>query len=171
MQSAQTYLLTNRPPPRISNVSIFGLQPRFGWPTTLMFALLYTCVIAGMFLRFEPAPIDTYNYWRDVSASSVRPGDSVDVVTKVVAYKTSCKAELLRSWYDTAGNLIRQDQHHLPPFDKKFIEHHLNAEIPVSAHTGVLRMSAAVEFRCNPIQAMFGGTRFIFPDLYFLVQG
>jgi hypothetical protein len=171
MQSAQTYLLTSRPPPRISNVTVFGLQPRFGWPTTLMFALLYTSVIAGMFLRFEPAPIDTYNYWRDVSAARVTPGQHVDITTKVVAYKLGCDAHLTRRWYDTAGNLIRQDQYDLEPYENRFIEHHLDAVIPGGVTDGVLRMSAVVEFRCNPVQQVFGGSRFIFPDLFFLTQG
>lgn len=167
----RSYLLSHSPPPTISAVTVFGLQPRFGWPTTIMLAMFYASIIAGMFLRFEPAPIDTYHYWREVSESRVAPGDVVMITTKIAAKKLGCDAVLTRTWRDTAGNVIRIDRYEVPEFTSKFVTHELAATIPGGSNDGVLRMSGAVDFRCNPVQRLFGGTVFIFPDLYFLVTG
>jgi hypothetical protein len=147
-----------------------GLEPRYGWPKTLPLIAMYVSVIFFMFLRFEPVPIDTYNYWREVSEATVRPGDTVVITTTVEVTKDGCNATLERRWFDTAGNLVRDDFLDLPETDIHLGSVARDAVIPEIANGGILRMSAGIEFRCNFVQDLFGGSTHVMPNLYFVVK-
>ena len=150
-------------------VTIFDLRPRFGWPTTLFLVVFYSAFIAGLFMKFEEAPV--VSYYRTVSEADVAPGDVVLITSQVKTRKLGCQTDVARNWFDTAGNLIQVDHYQMPAFSRYGANtFEKPAIIPAGARDGILWMSAVVEFRCNPVQHVLGGSKFVLPDIAFLVK-
>lgn len=140
---------------------------RYGWATLPMIAA-YIVVVTTTFLWYEPAPVA--RYYRTVSKLDVYPGEEVVVNATVMRNKGGCDSTVTRAWTDADGKLIVRSQHALEALPAGREVYSRPAVIPPLAPLGNLWLQTEVEFRCNPVQRLLGGTHFPLPDILFNVR-
>lgn len=140
---------------------------RYGWATLPMIAA-YVVVVTTTILWFEPAPVA--QYYRTVSKLDVYPGEEVMISASVIWSKGSCDSVVTRTWHDDDGSVLIRVQfpvNNLPAGRETYSR---ATVIPSMAEPGQLWLQTDVEFYCNPVQRMLGGTHFLLPDILFNVR-
>lgn len=140
---------------------------RFGWATVPMIAA-YVVVVTTTFLWYEPAPVT--KYYRTVSKLDVYPGEEVVVNATVQRSKGGCDSIVTRTWTAEDGRLIVRTQHPVEGLPSGLESYSRPAVIPPLAPMGNLWLQTEVEFFCNPVQRLLGGTHFPMPDILFNVR-
>lgn len=140
---------------------------RYGWATLPMIAA-YIVVVSTTVLWYEPAPI--VQYYLTVSKLDVYPGEEVIVNATVTRSKGGCDSMVTRTWTDGEGNLIVQAQYPIGNLPAGRESYSRATVIPPLAPFGSLWLQTDVEFYCNPVQRMLGGTHFPLPDILFNVR-
>lgn len=140
---------------------------RFGWATVPMIAA-YVVVVSTTFLWFEPSPVA--QYYRTVSMLNVSPGEQVTITATVTRSKGGCDSTVTREWLDADKKLVVRTQFEVPDLPAGAEHYNGPAVIPPIAEPGDLWLATNVEFRCNPVQRVLGGTHFPLPDILFNVR-
>lgn len=137
---------------------------RYGWATLPMIAA-YIVVVSTTFMWFEPAPVT--RYFRTVSKTDVYPGEEVYIRAGVTRSKAGCDSTVTREWLTEAGTLLVRVQFEIDSLPSGREEYERPATIPNTVTPGRLWLITNVEFRCNFVQRLFGGTHFLLPDVPF----
>lgn len=140
---------------------------RYGWATLPMIAA-YIVVVTTTFLWYEPAPV--IQYYRTVSKTDVAPGEEVIVNATITRSKGGCDSLVTRTWTTGEGKLVVKAQFPVGQLPSGRETYTRPAIIPPTAPPGQLWLQTEVEFFCNPVQRVLGGTHFPMPDIYFNVR-
>jgi hypothetical protein len=114
-------------------------------------------------LIYEPGPIEKYS--RVVYPPEVRGGDTLTITSTVVRSK-ECTSLVVRRFTDASGRVVEFvpfEAIALPVGTERF---EAKVVVPEGLSPGPLIYQVKVNFRCNPIQELFGGTWFVLPDVH-----
>lgn len=115
------------------------------------------------------SPLESFH--RKPSAYYVIAGQTVTLDVTATRSKGGCSSAVERRWVDAAGNELAESVQRFPARpagpERPFT---VTLGIPIDAARGVLKLHTSVEFYCNPVQRLVGGTVVILEDVYFEVR-
>ncbi len=132
------------------------------------FALAF--VILWAFAQWrEPHPVVSFH--REVVPTDVIPGQQISIRSRVIRSKGGCESVVRRTWAGQDGRAIAVQVIPVPAVSSGLELYTATPRIPVWATTGPLVMRTTVNFRCNTIQRLIGGTELPLHDIVFRVIG
>lgn len=114
-------------------------------------------------LVYEPGPIEKYS--RIVYPSQVTGGETLKITSTVIRNK-ACTSIVLRRFIDSSGRSVD-----FAPFDSPTVEagterFEAKVVVPEGLAPGPLIYQVKVNFRCNFVQQLIGGSWFVLPDVH-----
>ena len=127
-------------------------------------AAAFGLVLFGILsLVYEQGPIEKYS--RVVYPPQVRGGETLTITSTVVRTK-ECTSVVVRRFIDASGRSVDFAAFDAPVLAAGTERFEAKVVVPEGMVPGPLVYQVKVNFRCNPIQELFGGTWFVLPDVH-----
>lgn len=140
------------------------------WVTIpLVFGLIIPAIIvvAGI-LWYEPHPIA--HFQRTAWPTEVHAGEVINIRADVLRSKSGCASIVTRTWHDEIGQIVGEPYiFENPGIDAGSELYASTATVPLEALPGKIVMRTSVNFRCNFVQEIAGGTVLPLHDIVFTV--